>query len=216
MPCRFHSPVANLLHPLLLLFLLLSEAQLAVGFLCGHQSKTGDCFETKTTRATLTVLGLWGWRVRLRSASCVISWRWLCHNWSTHTWGKGAWGRTGGGVLTVPGIRRRFQMTCGHILKSFLGPPKLPQSRLKLKVFALIDGHYEVATPPPSPGQLSVCHPIVDRWHCRRLHFAGQQLCRSSIFLLVSNSFSVFGFQLLTEGDFDSKSDSRWQRTLRF
>lgn len=47
----------------------------------------------------------------------------------------------------MPGIRRRFQMTCGHILKSFLGAPKLPQSRLKLKVFALIDGHYEVATP---------------------------------------------------------------------
>lgn len=62
------------------------------------------------------------------------------------------------GVLTVPGIRRRFQMTCGHILKSFLGAPKLPQSRLKLKVFALIDGHHEVATPPISlPWSLSVC-----------------------------------------------------------
>lgn len=48
----------------------------------------------------------------------------------------------------MPGMRRRFQMTCGHILKSFLGTPKLPQSRLKLNVFALIDGHYEVATPP--------------------------------------------------------------------
>lgn len=62
----------------------------------------------------------------------------------------------------MPGIRRRFQMTCGHILKSFLGAPKLPQSRLKLKVFALIDGHYEVATPSPIPGHLSVDHPIVE------------------------------------------------------
>lgn len=65
------------------------------------------------------------------------------------------------GVLTVPGIRRRFQMTCGHILKSFLGAPKLPQSRLELKVFALIDGHYEVATPPISLPWSSLCLPTL-------------------------------------------------------